>query len=435
MLSNRMFLASLIWMPLRSAAQTQSANTTETCDVSPFAMEIKEQQLDSGLHSWGVLFQIGNRPQRVILVPSTVTNSTLLNQNLAGGLCDLSNTTIQNQCESIRGGFFNQNASSTWQPADLKTSNISREEPTWEHFNQPKDVPGTLGIAPITEIGYDDIRIRGNTDFVLRGAGLALNQRGNQSNAGMLGLGLDSVFLDDVVAQNRSPSRSWGLDSGSRSDSRGRQGELVIGGWNEQRVDGEWFEFDIDPGKFDAGARSCPLLVKMAELTLISEDGENSTELMESAYSIDACVEPYDNHFRWTKEMIENWKRETGFDETLVDPYSTSDEGLAFIEPGLPYEQNKTKMWQLRIKLDNGYSTTITYDEMQRPLQGWNKNGQLQTVNGISNVAIFNKPTDKGETPTLGKIFLSRVSYFPPYWRLLHFSDRCSHIFESTTRR
>ena len=265
-----------------------------------------------------------------------------------------------------------------------------------------------LRIEGIKNIGYDDIRIRGSQDFILHSAGIALNQRGNQSNAGMLGLGLDSVFLDDVVAQNRSASRSWGLDAGSRSSTRGREGELVIGGWNEGRVDGDWWEFDVSD--MNGGVRSCPLSVKMTDITLLSPDGGNETSLKDFSTTITACIEPYDNHFRWQAGMIDKWKTLTGFDQQLVDPYTTSDQGLAFIEPGLPYEKSKAQGWQLRITLEGGYQTTITYDEMTRDLEGWNKNGVLERVPDISNVAILNIPIREDETPTLGKIFLSRVS-------------------------
>ena len=156
--------------------------------------------------------------------------------------------------------------------------------------------------------------------------------------------------------------------------------------------------------------RSCPLSVKMTDITLLSPDGGNETSLKDFSTTITACIEPYDNHFRWQAGMIEKWKTLTGFDQQLLDPYTTSDQGLAFIEPGLPYEKSKAQGWQLRITLEGGYQTTITYDEMTRDLEGWNKNGVLERVPDISNVAILNIPIREDETPTLGKIFLSRVS-------------------------
>lgn len=410
MLSKYLFLAAMIWLPVRLAAQTQSANLTEPCDIPPFALQLKDQSLDSGSTSWGILFQIGSPPaQRVSLVPSTVTNSTLVNQDLKDGLCLLSNTPFKGQCESIRGGFYNQSESTTWRPEpDLKNSNISREELTWDHFNKEADLPNGLRIEGIRNIGYDDIRIRGSKEFTLQGAGIALNQRGNQSNAGMLGLGLDSVFLDDVVAQNRSASRSWGLDAGSRSSTQSRGGELVIGGWNEGRVDGDWTEFPV--GSMDGGVRWCPLSVQIKELILISPDQVTEKNLKEFSNTITACIEPYDNHFRWQAGMVEKWKTLTGFDEGLVDPYTTGDQGLTFTEPGLPYEKSKVEGWDLRITLEGGYGTTIKSDEMTRDLQGWNKNGNMERVPGISTVAILNTPIDEDETPTLGRAFLSRVS-------------------------
>lgn len=86
----------------------------QTCPINPFAVPLRNCTFDSGVKSWGILVEVGTPGQRVCLLPSTVVNSTLVSQK---SLCALSNPNMSKlECESLRGGFFNENMSS-------KTSN------------------------------------------------------------------------------------------------------------------------------------------------------------------------------------------------------------------------------------------------------------------------------------------------------------------------
>lgn len=328
-------------------------------------------------------------------MPSTVLNSTLVSQQ---SLCVISNTLEPHKCEALRGGFYNENSSSTWIDGLSQGYNDTRSNPTWDHFNPPG----------FTKFGYDKINFP-NTNVALYGAGIALNQYGNNSNAGMIGLGKDSVFLNDAVMQTRAGSRSWSLDAGSQSLDKPRNGELVVGGYNAGRTDGSFSWSNVSNM---AGDRPCPLRTKITHMSITLSNGD-VVPIQSNAEVVEACIEPYDNLFRFTPGMLLNWKQITGFNDSLLAVYQDEAQNhLSFTELGLPYESSRVGDWSLSVTLDNGYTTTLPSDELQRPLLGFDNLGNKQAVPGITNLQILNVPTGEGEVPTLGKIFLSRVSIY-----------------------
>ncbi|OIW24775.1 hypothetical protein CONLIGDRAFT_673873 [Coniochaeta ligniaria NRRL 30616] len=383
-----------IFAALLLAASITQGSAQSSCSNTTFAISLRNCTFASGVAAWGNLVEVGTPPQRLCLVPSTVINSTLVSQE---SLCAVSDTLEPHKCEALRGGFFNENSSSTWTDVSLSSYNDTRSNPTWEHFNAPG----------FTKVGYDKINVP-NTNVALYGAGIALNQYGNNSNAGMIGLGKDSVFLNDAVRQGRAGSMSWSLDAGSQSLVKSRNGELVIGGYNAGRTDGSFSWSNVSDM---AGDRPCPLRTKITHMSVTLENGD-VIPIQSSAEIIEACIEPYDNLFRFTPGMLLNWKQITGFNETLLEVYANEEaNNLSFTELGLPYDSSRVGDWSLSITLDSGYTTTLPAYELQRPLLGFDNLGNKQAVPGITNLQILNVPTGAGEVPTLGKIFLSRESW------------------------
>jgi hypothetical protein len=360
-----------------------------------FAIPLRNCTFDSGAISWGCLVEVGSPGQRLCLVPSTVSNSTLLSKQ---SLCNISNaTSTTRQCESIRGGFFDESQSRTWQNSSLDSFNDTRANPTWDHFNPE---------GKITRVGYDTLHFPDAVAQTIYGYGFALNERGNQSNAGMLGLGVDSLFLESVDGSGNRTPKSWSLDSGSQSVQNPREGQVVIGGQNQGRIDGSFLWSNISNL---SGDRACPLRTKVTSMTITLKDG-SVKPLMASSETTEACIEPYDNLFRLTPSMILHWKTITNFNESVTNITTTANiQNLSFTELGLLYEADKISDWILSITLDNGFTTTLPHYELQAPLRGWNSFGEKETVPGIVNVAIFNNATGGDEIPTLGKIFLSQV--------------------------
>jgi hypothetical protein len=349
------------------------------------------------VESWGCLVEVGSSTERLCLVPSTVSNSTLLSME---SLCNISEAGMaRNKCESIRGGFFDETQSSTWTNATIANFNSTREEPAWTGFNP----------SGITRVGYDTLHLPDSSnDEAMYGYGFALNEKGNQSNAGMIGFGKESVFLDAVTKNNPGISKSWAIDAGSQSINASREGEVVIGGYNRARTDGSFAWTNISDMH---GPRPCPLRTKITAMKLTFQDG-SSQLLMSNGETTEACVEPYDNLFRMTQNMLLRFKSVTNFDQGVADVATTTGntQTLSFTETGLLYAADKVQQWILTITLENGFTNTIPKDEFQTPFRGWNTLGERVEVPGIVNVAIFSQATDpQKEIPTLGKIFLSQV--------------------------
>ena len=298
------------------------------------------------------------------------------------------------ECEALRGGFFNENSSSTWTGVSLQSFNDTKQDPAWAHFNPPG----------ITDVGYETMHFPGGAGQTLYGFGLALNQIGNNSNMGMLGLGSDSLLLDTCVKKNYSPSRGWSLDVGSQSVNNPRDGELVIGGHNRNRRDGSYIWKNVSDL---SGDRPCPLRTAMTDIHITFKNG-TQVPLKSSGETITACIEPYDNIFRFTPGMLLNWKQISGFDPNMLGIFQNNAQNLSFTEYPLPYVTNNLFEFTLSITLDSGYTTTIPSYEMIRPLVGWNAIGEKQQVPGVSSVGVLDTPTGTGEVPTLGKVFLSQ---------------------------
>lgn len=373
-----------------SARPQEAEPEVPACPITPFAIPLGNCSLSALVSSWGHLVEVGNPPARVCLSPSTVVNSTLINQ-LA--LCELSNPPlIGNQCQSLRGGFYDEGASSSWREGDETYKKT--ENPTWKHFNENED---------LNKFGYDTLSFP-DAGETFANLSIIPNSHGNQSNLGMLGLGKDSTFLQELVQRNASPSNSWGLDAGSQISQR--EGELVIGGYNRARVGGniQW-----QPISRMEGARPCPLRVTISDIRLQDASGEFTSLESTSGEKQEACIEPYDTLFRLSPNYLQNWKEITNFNESLQSLYVDPNNELSFDEPGLLYNSSAFDegQWSIEITLENGFKTTIPYREMGRPLTGWNAVGESRVVEGMTSISIFNKATEQGEDPTLGKIFLS----------------------------
>ena len=64
-------------------------------------------------------------------------------------------------------------------------------------------------------------------------------------NRSGLSIGPDSSFFKSLSTANLIPSAAFGLFMGSRSQTRGLDGILTLGGYDKKRVNGEWINFTI----------------------------------------------------------------------------------------------------------------------------------------------------------------------------------------------
>lgn len=357
-------------------------------------LPLRNCSLGEGVTSWGILVELGTPPQRLCLSASTVVNNTLVSLR---GLCAISDPGMTSlACMSLRGGLFEANRSSTWNEILIDEFSRGRPEPAWTLFNP----------SGITKGGSDKLYIRGSPDLTVDRMEIALNERGNESNAGMLGLGLKSSFLETSLNAKQIPCTAWSLEAGSQS-STPREGELVLGGYNNKRLDGSFYwSKTLDM----TGDRPCPLRVDIARMRITMRNG-TVDELMASTDSTKACAEAYDNRLRLSKLMLDNFKDITRYNPNLTEAVMrANDDRLFFTELGLLYEASNIPDWTLSMTLNGGLDVTIPREELMTPLVGTNEVGEKEVVPGIMNLAIFNEPTDEGEVPVLGKAVLSQVS-------------------------
>lgn len=89
-------------------------------------------------------------------------------------------------------------------------------------------------------------------------------------------------------------ARSWGLNSGSQSYSSPRDGSLVLGGYDQASIDGDFhFTRDVVSGGV-VNKRRCPLQVTLSGLTMIVDGpkGSKSYAYAVAASKVTVCLEP-----------------------------------------------------------------------------------------------------------------------------------------------
>jgi len=111
---------------------------------------------------------------------------------------------------------------------------------------------------------------------------------------GHIGLAEKSTLLQSLKEANLIGARSWGLNSGSQSYSNPRDGSLVLGGYDEASIDGDFHASrDIIQGA-KVNGRPCPLQITLSGLTVIvsGPKGTNAKNYSVLANKITVCLEP-----------------------------------------------------------------------------------------------------------------------------------------------
>ncbi|KAH0548106.1 hypothetical protein GP486_008164, partial [Trichoglossum hirsutum] len=386
-LVTHIFSSLLLLLHLLQFASAVPSATSGSCSSPQFTAPLSTCTFASGATSYGIIVEVGGppTPQRLCLAPSTLVNSTIVSVD---SLCDPHLT--RRECESLHGGLFDKKQSSTWKDVLLPQYNSTRQEGAWAHLNP----------SGIVDVGYDTLRIPGGNEVALYGFGIALDA----SPKGTLGLGTESLFLDEVVTKGYAPSQSWSLDVGSQSVAHPRDGELVVGGYNKGRADGNFAWQNISDL---SGGQPCPLRTSIKEMSIIMEDGKEKP-LLSSSGPVDACIEPYKNSFHFTTALLSAWKTATDYDDDFAKTFAaTNAQSNLLMEPGLIYSGAAPK-WSLSITTASGYKTTIPQFELQQPLSGLNATGNKQTMGNATHVPVAASPTGEGTISTLGRIFLSQ---------------------------
>jgi hypothetical protein len=114
--------------------------------------------------------------------------------------------------------------------------------------------------------------------------------QGQESTTSHLGLAESSPLLQSLKDAGLIGARSWGLNAGSQSFSAPRVGSLVLGGYDEESIQGDFYSFDIPVPNPPLNGRPCPLKVTITNLTLTVRNV--STGIVGLANKLMACIEP-----------------------------------------------------------------------------------------------------------------------------------------------
>jgi hypothetical protein len=106
----------------------------------------------------------------------------------------------------------------------------------------------------------------------------------------------------------------------------------------------------------------------------------------------------------------------TGWNSS-TSPDNSSD--LFLPEPGLMYPSITGFNASLKFVLDDGFTVTIPNYELQHPLRGLDRAGNVALQPNITEVNVYNMPF---VTWVLGKVFLSQVRIANPHYSVWQYT-------------
>ncbi|TQN68857.1 hypothetical protein CSHISOI_06613, partial [Colletotrichum shisoi] len=215
-------------------------------------------------------------------------------------------------------------------------------------------------------------------------------------NKSAVALGPNSSTLESFVRNGLAPSGSFSIDYGSTSERHPRDGQLVVGGYNEARFNESkvtrfpmWEIHTPVP---------CPLPVVVSDILLTNKDGDHS--LFDPGVRVAACIDTVQNSFSLTPSMFSKFQR-------LAN--RTESDGRAFAESDFPADREPL-LGSLTIKLANGYTSVIPHYELVNHVRGTDARGRYAVLNNSRiSTAVGSGLSDLGDNiPILGGVFLSQ---------------------------
>ncbi|KAK4233353.1 hypothetical protein C8A03DRAFT_38945 [Achaetomium macrosporum] len=355
--------------------------------------------------SWGVLLGIGTEGAQVCAIPSTVVNDTII---MSSEICEgqwLAGRTPE-QCRSRRGGFIHRD-----KLPNASIDGLADNNPGWKTLmgiNEPRALDAFEHAARAV------LTLRDHNVTMIEG----LATQGEQSSLSHIGLGEKSTLLHALKDAGLIGALSWGLNSGSQSAEFPRDGNLVLGGYDDASIDGNLDYYDIAVPNL-VNDRPCPLQITLAGLNVTIYSGDGSKPTDEQSYvgksgKYKVCIEPYDNLFRFPSEYIDRLKSQISPRFVAADkgplPESSYPD-IYNLEPGLVYNTSDNFKVTMKVSFDNGLTVTIPSHEMVRPLRGIDKNGVPQAEPGYREVAVYAAQAPE-DAVVLGKAFLSQNNRF-----------------------
>lgn len=163
---------------------------------------------------------------------------------------------------------------------------------------------------------------------------------------------------------------------------------LVIGGYDNSRVAGAFTSFPVSKNTKTVPG---PLQVSISGLSFCG------TSLLDDGQILSAMIEPFSPKFLFTPTIAQKFGNITG-------------QNPAMYKSGLQYSADSVPQGDLVITLTNGYTTTITNNELFTLVRGSDQYGSYIITNDTvveAGIADNRAKVSKGTTATLGGIFLT----------------------------
>jgi hypothetical protein len=233
------------------------------------------------VYSWGARLNVNGT--FLCASPSTVASSCLLEDE---EIClpdnpALGNLTKMNaaECRSRRGNFLTNNGLEREAPVGLEALNqnwdaLQMNLTTFDFaVHAPFKLQGTTTVAPVSGV----------------------ITQGTKHKNSHLSLDAGSTLMSELLRNEQIKSKAFGLDVGSTSYHNPRPGRLTLGGYEPDKLVGNFYEYNMTSYKPMLGSRLCPLQITISQMVL--NINNRSLPLIQQDGILATCVEPYASFF------------------------------------------------------------------------------------------------------------------------------------------
>ncbi|KAI9826349.1 MAG: hypothetical protein M1832_000266 [Thelocarpon impressellum] len=344
----------------------------------PIEIPIRNITLPNNQSRRGAALGVGQPIQNLAFQLYSGMNNTFMYDN--NSVCASENTA--DQCQGLRGGFFDPQKSSSWAPAvDQGATGASPE----------------VAQEVSTDIwGQDDLAF--NSTFQLRKHPLALKREDN-SVMNSLGLGRNCSLLNSLKLAGAITSRTWGLFNGWTGIDAANQmdGSLVLGGYDEAKVSGPKVteNFTLNQGcesSFVVTVTDVSLNLPNGTVVKILRGGSGS--------AMRACIMP---EFPIITLPPDVWKVAC---PAVGGTFLNRSRGLNIW--GMVYSASDVYKGSLTVSIA-GLEVTIPNEQLVVPEYVLNSRGQTVIASEYSRELLINplQEVNKNDMPILGQVFLA----------------------------
>lgn len=215
-------------------------------------------------------------------------------------------------CHVRRGGYFYENASSTWDKASSVVD-------AGGAIQETDDTGAELGIVDLltTSLGGTDTMSLGtsSTNLTTWPIGIPrLNWDHGYTTLHALGLGSNSTFLQSLVDAGQIASKVWSIFWGRMWVDDWLDGSVIFGGYDSELVIGNNYTQNLDYSE----STGCwtGMKVTISDIVLNIRDG-SKVSIFPTNYELPTCIVPQRQLLlEAPSSIVTNFKKETGMTST-----------------------------------------------------------------------------------------------------------------------